>query len=218
MKVMGMHHLGMSLVAVGLLSSGIAHASGLTPVDSVFEGMGAIKLSAGPYSGTCSVTLFGDIDPAGAGKIDGDVSEFSGTSRGCAVIRGSGSWAVLPTSATTLEIRDVRVNGPFGIYCSGTLDGTLIGGRLSLYQVARSVAREDDGAGTVLLHRVIADALDSGCHEVDFLRGDEAYKASLADERRTVGRIRLARGPVARTVLGARTTAGALRRRLDRSV
>ncbi|MBD8634458.1 hypothetical protein [Stenotrophomonas sp. CFBP 13725] len=132
MKVMGMHHLGMSLVAVGLLASGTAHASGLTPVDSVFEGMGAIKLSAGPYSGTCSVTLFGDIDPAGAGKIDGDVSEFSGTSRGCAVIRGSGSWAVLPTSATTLEIRDVRVNGPFGVHCYGTLDGTLIGGRLSL--------------------------------------------------------------------------------------
>ncbi|WP_349984203.1 hypothetical protein ABRP17_000225 [Stenotrophomonas sp. WHRI 8082] len=138
MKVMGMHHVGISLIAVGLLASGIAHGKGLTPGDSVFEGMGAMKLTAGPYSGACSVTLFGDIDQAGAGKIDGDVSEFSGASSVCKVVRGSGSWAVRPTSATTLEIRDVRVNGPFGVYCSGTLDGTLIAGRLAVKGALKS--------------------------------------------------------------------------------
>lgn len=132
MKVMGMHHLGMSLIVVGLAASATAQAKGLTPVGSVFEGMGAVKLTAGPYSGACSVSLFGDINQAGGGKIDGDIAEFSGAASVCKSVRGSGRWAVLPTSAKTVEILDVRVNGPWGVYCRGKLDGTLIAGRLQV--------------------------------------------------------------------------------------
>lgn len=93
----------------------------------------------------------------------------------------------------------------------------VVAGRISLYQVARSLAREDDGAGTALLHRVVEDAVLAGCHEVDLLRGDEGYKASLADDRRSIGRIRTARGPVAGALLAAGSEAARLRRRLDRS-
>lgn len=88
-----------------------------------------------------------------------------------------------------------------------------VAGRLSLYQVARSLEREDDGAGTVLLHRVVEDARLAGCHEVDLLRGDEAYKSSLADDRRSIGRVRDARGPAARALLAGRAAAGAVRAR-----
>lgn len=88
-----------------------------------------------------------------------------------------------------------------------------VAGRLSLYQVARSLEREDDGAGSVLLQRVVEDAAADGCHEVDLLRGDEAYKSSLADDRRTIGRIRAARGPAARALLAGRSAAGAVRHR-----
>lgn len=88
----------------------------------------------------------------------------------------------------------------------------VVGGRLSLYQVARSLARDDDGAGTVLLHRVIADAVRDGCHEVDLLRGDESYKSSLATGRRTLERVRYGRGPLAAGALtGALTGARAAR-------
>lgn len=93
----------------------------------------------------------------------------------------------------------------------------VVGGRLSLYQVARSLASEDDGAGTVLLHRVIADAVRDGCREIDLLRGDEPYKASLADHRRTIHRVRFARGPVAAAALGARGVVAGLRGRRQRS-
>jgi CelD/BcsL family acetyltransferase involved in cellulose biosynthesis len=92
----------------------------------------------------------------------------------------------------------------------------VVGGRLSLYQVARSLDRRDDSAGTVLLHRVVADAVRAGCHEVDLLRGDEAYKSSLATDRRTLGRIRYARGPLATGLLAGRAGAARLRRRLAR--
>lgn len=93
----------------------------------------------------------------------------------------------------------------------------VVAGRISLYQVARSLAREDDGAGTALLHRVVEDAVLDGCHEVDLLRGDEGYKSSLADDRRSIGRIRTARGPIAGALLAAGSEAARLRRRLDRS-
>lgn len=93
----------------------------------------------------------------------------------------------------------------------------VVAGRLSLYQVARSLERADDGAGTVLLHRVVADAVAGGCHEVDFLRGDEGYKDSLADGRRSIGRIRFARGPLATGVLGVRSLAATAHRRAERS-
>jgi CelD/BcsL family acetyltransferase involved in cellulose biosynthesis len=72
--------------------------------------------------------------------------------------------------------------------------GFLVAGRLSLYQVARSTAREHGSAGTVLLASVIEDAAASGCREVDLLRGEEDYKSSFADRSRPIGRLRAARG------------------------
>ena len=83
----------------------------------------------------------------------------------------------------------------------------VVGGRLSLYQVARSLDPEHDGAGNVLLVAVIEDAVAAGCHEIDLLRGGEAYKASFADGTRTVGRLRAAHGAAARALLGAEDVA-----------
>jgi CelD/BcsL family acetyltransferase involved in cellulose biosynthesis len=75
------------------------------------------------------------------------------------------------------------------------------GGRLSLYQVARSLEHDHRSAGTVLLHRVIVDAVEAGARELDMLRGDEAYKASFADHSRAVLRLRAGHGLVARAVV-----------------
>src|SRR5262249_14950977 len=51
-----------------------------------------------------------------------------------------------------------------------------VAGRVSLYQSARMTDVRWRDATTTLLHTVIADASDRGFSEVDFLRGDEAYK------------------------------------------
>jgi CelD/BcsL family acetyltransferase involved in cellulose biosynthesis len=74
-------------------------------------------------------------------------------------------------------------------------------GRLSLYQVARSLDREHRSAGTVLLHRVIADAVTAGFHELDLLRGAEDYKSSFADSTRDVLRLRVGHGLAARALV-----------------
>jgi CelD/BcsL family acetyltransferase involved in cellulose biosynthesis len=66
--------------------------------------------------------------------------------------------------------------------------------RLSLYQVARSTDREHGSAATVLLHRVIADAVEAGLVELDLLRGAEEYKSSFADAARPVLRLRVGHG------------------------
>jgi CelD/BcsL family acetyltransferase involved in cellulose biosynthesis len=87
-------------------------------------------------------------------------------------------------------------------------------GRLSLYQVARSLDSRHDGAGTVLIVRVIEDAVAAGCHEADLLRGGEGYKSSFTDETRPVGRLRAAHGAVARGVLAAEDAARRVSARL----
>ncbi|WP_345519293.1 GNAT family N-acetyltransferase [Nocardioides conyzicola] len=90
----------------------------------------------------------------------------------------------------------------------------VLGGRLSLYQVARSLEREHDGAGNVLLVAVIEDAVAAGCHEVDLLRGGEGYKSSFADATRPIGRLRAAHGGVARVLLAGEDAARRLNARL----
>ncbi|KQW52518.1 hypothetical protein ASC77_24385 [Nocardioides sp. Root1257] len=90
----------------------------------------------------------------------------------------------------------------------------VVAGRLSLYQVARSLDGAHDGAGNVLLVAVIEDALAAGCREVDLLRGDEGYKSSFADQVRAVGRLRAAHGGVARAQLAAEDTARRVSARL----
>lgn len=90
----------------------------------------------------------------------------------------------------------------------------VVAGRLSLYQVGRSLRPEHDGAGTVLLADVVA-ATDA--HEVDLLRGDEGYKRSFAEHARTLTRLRTARGRWARLVLRAEDTARAVLSAMRRS-
>lgn len=84
-------------------------------------------------------------------------------------------------------------------------------GRLSLYQVARSVAPEHGSAGTVLLADVIADAAEGGCREVDLLRGEEGYKAHFADRRRAMVALRAGHGNPARALVGLRRLLSAAR-------
>ena len=74
-------------------------------------------------------------------------------------------------------------------------------GRLSLYQLARSLDPVYDGVGNVANHQLISQAIEDGCHEVDMLRGSEGYKASFADSRREVLAFRAAHGTAARLVL-----------------
>src|SRR6478752_4616203 len=90
----------------------------------------------------------------------------------------------------------------------------VVAGRLSLYQVARSLDRAHDGAGNVLLVAVIEDAVADGCHEVDLLRGGEGYKSSFADETRVVGRLRTAHGSAARAQATAEDAARRVSARL----
>jgi CelD/BcsL family acetyltransferase involved in cellulose biosynthesis len=79
----------------------------------------------------------------------------------------------------------------------------VVAGRLSLYQVARSLEHAHRSAATVLLHRVIVEAMADGCREVDMLRGDEDYKTSFADARRELFRLRVGHGARARAVVAA---------------
>jgi CelD/BcsL family acetyltransferase involved in cellulose biosynthesis len=90
----------------------------------------------------------------------------------------------------------------------------VVAGRLSLYQVARSLDSTHDGAGNVLLVAVVEDAVADGCHEVDLLRGGEGYKSSFADETRVVGRLRTAHGVSARAQVAAEDAARRVSARL----
>lgn len=90
----------------------------------------------------------------------------------------------------------------------------VVAGRLSLYQVARSLDPAHDGAGNVLLVAVVEDAVAAGCHEVDLLRGGEGYKSSFAEQTRVVGRLRVAHGGAARAQVAAEDAARRVSARL----
>ena len=91
-----------------------------------------------------------------------------------------------------------------------------VAGRLSLYQMARSLEHEHRSAATVLLHRVISDATSEGCREVDLLRGDEDYKSSYADSHRDLFRLRVGHGRAGRGVVVAHSLAVSAIRRARR--
>lgn len=82
-----------------------------------------------------------------------------------------------------------------------------VAGRVSLYQSARLTDFRWRDATTALLAASIFDACDRGFAEVDFLRGDEAYKGKFAPERRELLRLRAANAWAGRTVMRADTTA-----------
>lgn len=76
-----------------------------------------------------------------------------------------------------------------------------VAGRISLYQSARATDFRWRDATTVLLAEIITDACKRGFTEVDFLRGDEAYKNNFAPERRELLRLRAASERAGRAVL-----------------
>jgi len=78
-----------------------------------------------------------------------------------------------------------------------------VAGRLSLYQSARLTDFRWRDATAVLLAEIIADACSRGFAEVDFLRGEETYKANFAPERRELVRLLAASGRTGRTALAA---------------
>jgi CelD/BcsL family acetyltransferase involved in cellulose biosynthesis len=94
--------------------------------------------------------------------------------------------------------------------------GFRVAGRLSLYQLARTVDAEHASAGTVLLARALERAIAAGCHEADFLRGEEGYKAHFAQASRELGSVRVGHGAGGRALVAgedaARRALTALRR------
>ena len=82
-----------------------------------------------------------------------------------------------------------------------------VAGRISLYQSARLTDFRWRDATTVLLNAIIRDACTRGFIEVDFLRGDEAYKNNFASEQRQLLTLRMTNGRFAPGVLMAETAA-----------
>lgn len=87
-----------------------------------------------------------------------------------------------------------------------------VAGRVSLYQSARLTDPRWRDASTVLLAAIICDAYTRGFTEVDFLRGDEKYKANFATARRELFRLRSANGRVGRVAMMLETAARKLKR------
>jgi CelD/BcsL family acetyltransferase involved in cellulose biosynthesis len=97
------------------------------------------------------------------------------------------------------------------LHAAGTVIAIMVSfevaGRVSLYQSARLTDFRWRDATTALLAASIFDACDRGFAEVDFLRGDEAYKGNFAPERRELLRLRTASGWAGRAGMRAETTA-----------
>jgi CelD/BcsL family acetyltransferase involved in cellulose biosynthesis len=90
-----------------------------------------------------------------------------------------------------------------------------VAGRVSLYQSARLTDPRWRNATTVLLAGIIDDACTRGFTEVDFLRGDETYKANFATARRDLLRLHAANGWAGRTALMLETAARKLKHLAD---
>jgi CelD/BcsL family acetyltransferase involved in cellulose biosynthesis len=92
-----------------------------------------------------------------------------------------------------------------------------VGGIASYYQSGRLTDHEWRGSGTVLIADVIRRSCEQGATELDFLRGDETYKADWATGNRVLTGLRGAHGVSANARLlrsGARRVASRVARRL----
>jgi CelD/BcsL family acetyltransferase involved in cellulose biosynthesis len=87
-----------------------------------------------------------------------------------------------------------------------------VAGRVSLYQSARLTDPRWRDATTVLLAAIIGDACTRGFTEVDFLRGDETYKANFATARRELLRLRAANSWAGQVAMMLETAARKLKR------
>lgn len=90
-----------------------------------------------------------------------------------------------------------------------------VAGRVSLYQSARLTYPRWRDATTVLLAAIIGDACVRGFTDVDFLRGDETYKANFTTARRELFRLRAANNQVGRMAVMLETAARRLKRLAD---
>ena len=90
--------------------------------------------------------------------------------------------------------------------------------RVSLYQSARSTESRWNQASTALMSEVIADACRRGFAEVDFLRGDEAYKHRFAPQQRELVRLTGATGVPARAAQAAQAAHVRARSATERAV
>lgn len=75
-----------------------------------------------------------------------------------------------------------------------------VAGRVSFYQSGRNLDASRLGGGALLTAAVIGDACRRKCREVDFLRGDEQYKALWTTHRRQLMRLQCRQGAAARTI------------------
>jgi CelD/BcsL family acetyltransferase involved in cellulose biosynthesis len=82
-----------------------------------------------------------------------------------------------------------------------------VGSRVSLYQSARLTDPRWRDASVALLAASVFDACDRGFTEVDFLRGNEAYKSNFAPESRELLRVRAAHAWPGRAALQAEAAA-----------
>jgi CelD/BcsL family acetyltransferase involved in cellulose biosynthesis len=64
------------------------------------------------------------------------------------------------------------------------LYGFVTGNRFQFYQSGMDPAWSKFSVGTVIMGKTINDAINSGCREFDFLRGNETYKSHWAKEAR----------------------------------
>ncbi len=134
--------------------------------------------------------------------------------------------ALFPAVTAGVASGEVRVDvweSPAGVAAVSVTFVTA--GRISLYQLARSLDPVHNGVGNAANHMLISRAIEDGCHEVDMLRGAEGYKASFVGSSREVLAFRAAHGAAARAALQVIETAGRARpkvgrmlRRLRRSV
>ncbi len=93
-----------------------------------------------------------------------------------------------------------------------------VAGRASLYQSARLNEPRWRDATTVLLSAIIADACDRGFSEVDFLRGDESYKARFASSQRQMFRLLAGNGVAGRMAFSLEVAAAGATRSAVRTV
>ncbi len=87
------------------------------------------------------------------------------------------------------------------------------GGSIQFYQAGRRTEHEWRGAGSVLRAEVIRRAVAQGLSEYDLLRGDEAYKAGWATDRRELVRVRVGIGVGGRGALAAAALSRAVSQR-----
>ncbi len=162
---------------------------------------------------------FERVDAGGMVTALDDLERLHGTRWGGAS-GVAGAWESLRRAAVAgAESGDVwlsRLVTAEGVTIAAEIE-FVVAGRASFYQAGRLTDHEYRGSGSVLRHRIVNEAIASGCTEFDLLRGDEPYKAEWADRGRELVRIRRGVGPRgAAVVVAARVNAAVAARRAAR--